>query len=475
MPPTALFIFRRDLRLEDNTALSAAIQDGYRVLGCFVFPPDQILPKKNPYFSNAAVQFMCESIESLSKQMDDKLLLIHEDHSDALNDIYDAQPFDAVYFNEDYSVYAKKRDAIIRTWCEKRSIKCVTREDYGLLPLHEGLVDEVTLKPYKVLSQFYKKVQREYDIRRPSSLGESKIKHALLRPVKQFLPSSEVSKFYQKNPAAALHGGRDAAMRRLATLGNLQDYKIARDFPAQHKTTLLSPYIKFGVLSIREVYWAIRELLGKDHALIRELVFRDFYMKIYALQPELQRGKALHDALDRNIPWSYDKKVFHAWSRGVTGFPIVDAGMRELNTTGHQHNRVRMICSSVLTKYFIIDWRWGLKYYYTHLLDADIFSNTAGWGFSSSTGPDAVPFFRAPFNPFIQSKKFDRDAEYIKHWIPELADVQPSDIHKWYDPIVRAKYDTNYIAPIVDYKEASKRAIKVFKDAFVKAKQETKA
>lgn len=466
----ALFLFRRDLRLEDNTALLAAIQDGYKIIPCFVFPPEQILPDKNPYFSNAAVQFMCESLEDLSKRMDDKLVFLHENHIEALEHIHRALPFDAVYFNEDYSVYARKRDATIRTWCDKRSIKCVTHEDYGLLPLYDGLLDKETMRPYKVLSQFYKKIQNTYEIRPPSSISLSKIKQALV-DIHLSTDVRSFRKFYVENPEVALRGGRAAAERRLSALRDLKDYKTARDFPALKKTTLLSPYIKFGVLSIREVYWAIRNALGKDHALIRELVFRDFYLKIYALQPELQRGKALHDALDKNIPWSYDKKVFKAWTQGRTGFPIVDAGMRELNATGHQHNRVRMICSSVLTKYFLIDWRWGLKYFYTHLIDADIFSNTAGWGFSSSTGPDAVPYFRAPFNPFIQSKKFDPNAAYIKQWVPELKDVAPKDIHKWFDPAVRAKYQVTYPAPIIDHKEASHRAIKVFKEAFIRAKK----
>jgi len=469
---TALFLFRRDLRVVDNTSLLAAIRDGYRILGAFVFPPEQILPDKNPYFSNAAVQFMCESLEDLSRELDHKLAFLHTDHIDALERIYASHPFDAVYFNEDYSVYARKRDATIQAWCKKRDIPCVTHEDYGLLPLMDGLLDAAEHRPYKVLAQFYKRVQKDHEIRRPDT---TQVKAAFVAirhpPAKSLLRIAEIHKFYVANPQAALHGGRTAAKKRLALLGDLKDYKVARDFPAKQKTTLLSPYLKFGCVSVREVYWAIAETLGKEHALIRELVFRDFYLKIYALIPGLQRGTALHDALDRSIPWSYDTKVFRAWTEGRTGFPIVDAGMRELNATGHQHNRIRMICSSVLTKYFLIDWRWGLKYYYTHLVDADIFSNTAGWGFSSSTGPDAVPYFRAPFNPFIQSKEFDPDAEYIKRWLPELADVSVANIHKWFDAGVRAKAASTYPAPIMDYKEASARAISVFKSAFIQSKK----
>jgi deoxyribodipyrimidine photo-lyase len=283
---------------------------------------------------------------------------------------------------------------------------------------------------------------------------------------------TNLSQFYNLNPSLAIRGGRSNALKMtLRNMKAFKDYHKERDFPALQKTTRMSPHLKFGTVSIREMYWAIRDTLGKDHGLIRELVFRDFYLKIYALRPELQRGVALLDTFDKQVPWKYDKRLFEAWKQGRTGYPMVDAAMQELNVTGHQHNRMRMLCSSVLTKYFLIDWRWGLKYYYTQLVDADVFSNTAGWGFSSSTGADAVPYFRAPFNPFIQSQKFDPDAQYIKRWIPALADVATKDIHKWFDPAIRAKYpaDIGYPAPVMDHKEASNRAMQVFKDAAASA------
>jgi deoxyribodipyrimidine photo-lyase len=194
-------------------------------------------------------------------------------------------------------------------------------------------------------------------------------------------------------------------------------------------------------------------------------------MKIYGLKPELQRGKALHDALDKAIPWSYDKGEFKKWCEGKTGFPIVDAGMRQLNTIGWQHNRVRMITSNILTKYLLIDWRWGERYFAQQLVDYDPASNAMGWQWSASVGPDAVPYFRAPFNPYIQSKKFDTDCEYIKKWVPELKEVDPKDIHKWDDEKVRTKYPTiSYPAPLVVQKEASRRAVKIYKEAFEKSK-----
>jgi deoxyribodipyrimidine photo-lyase len=226
-------------------------------------------------------------------------------------------------------------------------------------------------------------------------------------------------------------------------------------------------------VSVREVYWACVGAFGtRDHPLIRELMFREFYMKIYALRPELQRGTAYQRALDERIPWVYDKTTFNSWANGMTGFPLVDAGMRQLLKEGWCHNRVRMLVASVATKYLLLDWRDCARYFYTKLVDADTFSNTAGWGWASSTGVDATLYFRAPFNPFIQSRKFDKDAAYIKEYIPELKDVATKDIHTWFDPTVRAKYaNIKYPAPIIDHKEASARALKVFKQAAAASKQ----
>jgi len=468
----AVFLFQRDLRLEDNTTLIKAIQDGYKIIPVFIFTPEQIDSSKNEYFSNPSVQFMCESLVDLNKQLakvDTHLNMFYGTHVNVLKKIYKAHPFKAFYSNQDYSVYAKERDSTIEKWCGTKQIDFIQNEDYGLLPLKEGLVDNE--RPYMVLSQFYKKILKEIPIKHVATFKHTKT-HYLSQTFKDSLPFSKIETFYQENHNLAIRGGRTNALVGLKHLKDLKDYEEKRDFPALAKTSKMSPHLKFGTVSIREMYWEIVKLFGKEHGLIRELVFRDFYLKIYTFHPELQRGKALHDKLDKSIKWSYDKDVFTKWSEGLTGYPLVDAGMRELNETGHQHNRIRMLCASVLTKYLLIDWRWGLKYYYTHLVDADIYSNTAGWGFASSTGPDAVPYFRPPFNPFIQSYKFDKDAVYIKKWVPELEGVSSKDIHKWFDPKVREKYtDVKYPAPIIDHKEASSRALTIFKEAFIQSKK----
>lgn len=464
----ALFLFHRDFRLEDNTSLLQAIRDGYQVLPVFIFPPEQIEPKKNAYFSHPSVQFMCESLVDLDQQLQalgSRMHLFRGKNVAMLASIHKETPLDAIYCNQDYSKYATDRDQEIQAWCTSKGISCVMKEDYGLVPLHEGLLEEN--RPYLVLAQYYKRLMNKHTIREVDTF-RFKETHFTKHTYPKEFSIGRISTLYHPTPQLAIRGGRTLGKKMLHRIQELKDYQEKRDYPALQKTTRASPHLKFGTVSVREMYWTIERLFGKQHGLIRELVFRDFYMKIYALRPELQRGVALYDALDKKIPWSYNQSHFRAWTEGNTGYPLVDAGMRELNATGHQHNRVRMLCGSVLTKYLLIDWRWGLKYFYTHLVDADIYSNTAGWGFVSSTGPDGVPYFRAPFNPFIQSYKFDREAIYIKKWVPELQDVDPKDIHRWYDPAIREKYTqvSSYPAPIIDHKEASARALRTFKKAF---------
>lgn len=472
----SIFIFHRDLRLYDNTSLIALCEKGYPVIPIFVFTPEQINQKKNEYFSHPSVQFMCESLVDLDYQFakyKSRLSCYEGNTLSIIQDICKSPNLSvkAIGWNQDYSVFAEERDSPIRIWCTKEQIELVIKEDYGLLPLKEGLLPG-TNKPYMVLSQFFNRILKD-DTIPPINPYKFKTDHFIKRAKFSHLQNVEVQlsqldRYYTPTPQLAIHGGRSLGLQILDRIkaGEYKQYDKERDFPSLHKTTRASPHLKFGTISIREMYWTIRESYGKKHSLIRELVFRDFYLKIYATYPELQRGKALRYELDKLIPWKYDEKLINAWKEGRTGYPLVDAGMRELNTTGHQHNRIRMLCSSVLTKYFLVDWRIGLKYYYQHLVDADIYSNTAGWGFSSSTGPDAVPYFRAPFNPFIQSKKFDKDASYIYQWVPELKGVSPSDIHKWDDPKIRAKYPTiQYPVPIIDHKEASARAVKIYRDA----------
>jgi deoxyribodipyrimidine photo-lyase len=471
MTVTSLFLFHRDLRLADNTALLQAFTESDRVILAFIFPPEQIDPVRNPYFSHPAVQFMCESLIELRSEFHGKIgvHVFKGDNVATLEQIKRHVSFQSMYQNEDYSVYAQKRDAEIRKWCGRNSVEYKSAEDYGLFPFKEGLVEDADgQRPYTVLAQFYNRYLKDLDVRKTAKFKQDWKDRIIGDRIPNELSDSDIRQLYRENPDIAERAGRREGLQIIGRLKKFNDYKDTRDFPAlEDGTTRVSAHLKFGTISVREFYWACVRAFGtRDHPLIRELIFREFYMKIYASRPELQRGTAFHNDLDKHIPWRYVKKDMEAWRQGRTGFPLVDAGMRQLNTINWCHNRVRMLVASVATKYLLLDWRECARWFYTKLVDADTFSNTAGWGWASSTGVDATLYFRAPFNPFIQSKKFDKDCSYIKRYVPELRDVPATDIHKWYDPKVRAKYPSiAYPAPIVDYKEASARAIRVFKEA----------
>lgn len=477
----AVFLFHRDLRIEDNLALHAALTNPAitELLPIFIFTTEQIDPRKNAYFSHNAVQFMCESLTDLQEQFNtinhaSALHIFYGDTIQILTQLHKVYPFQCLYFNQDHSYYAKRRDVLIQKWCYTNNITMETREDYTLSSLQEGLVDSQTQRPYVVLSQFYNRYLKELYKTIPNPLDNASIKpylHKLASPSLskslQRLPVNKLMDFYAFNPSIAVRGGRQNGLKLIATnrLQQLADYKTLREFPAnENGTSHLSAHIKFGTISIREVYYAMFHVFQtRDHPLIRELMFREFYTKIYGLRPQLQRKEAFLNKVDQQIPWIYDKRLEKAWQNGVTGFPLADAGMRQLNATGYTHGRVRMIQGSVATRYLLLDWRNCMKYYATKLVDIDPMINAASWQWVSATGVDAKPF-RAPFNPFTQSKKFDPHAEYIYRWIPELRNVPAKDIHKWYDPTIRAKYpDVSYPAPIIDFQLASKRAIAVTK------------
>lgn len=472
-PQSAVFLFHRDLRLRDNSALiKLALAHEYQIIPVFILDPAQIDRKKNEFFSNPAVQFMCESLADLDDQLKalgSHLHILRGETSKAISQLHKEIGFSAIAWNEDISAFAKERDSTISKWAEHNRVNVITsRSDFYLTDTNEGLGPSG--EPYKVLAAFWKWFLKNKTVPQVNihafKAGDFSSEH-----VKNTVAIDDLKAYYTSIPLLALHGGRKLGLQRLNHIASLKDYAEERDFPAKtESTSRLSPYLKFGCVSVREVYHKARSELGRDHPFVRELVFRDFYAKIYSQSAELQRGKtAVTSALDDKLNWlspssTSASRLWKSWMDGTTGFPLVDAGMRELNATGHQHNRVRMLCASVLTKYMWIDWRAGLKYYYTHLVDADIFSNTAGWGFVSSTGIDAVPYFRAPFNPFTQSKKFDPEAEYIKRWVPELKDVPAKDIHKW--DVSYKKYEgLQYPPPILDYKKASGAAVKKYREA----------
>jgi deoxyribodipyrimidine photo-lyase len=449
----AVFLFHRDLRIKDNTALNMALQREQHIFPVFICDPAQIDRKRNDYFSNNACQFMCESLQEIPN-----LNIFAGDTVDVLDRL---PKFSRLYQNKDLSKFALERDERIMRFCRSRKIEFVTDEDYSLFPKDFFVSGNKRKHPYLVFAPFYKLCLRCIaDIRRP--VYRTKKSVFLLAPNSDSIKILE--QFYDFNPELAQRGGRKNAEKLLKRITVFKSYGNTRDFPGLPLgTTKASAHLKFGTMSIREMFWTCVDVLGKSHALVRELLFREFYFHIYAHDPALQRGVAVYPALDRGVRWSADVKIICAWKSGKTGFPLVDAGMREMNSTGWMHNRCRMIVANFLAKLCGIDWRIGMQYFYTRLVDCDAFSNSAGWQWCASVGADAQPAFRV-FNPFIQSYKFDRKAIYMKRWIPEIQEIDPKDIHNWNDATVREKYpDVMYPAPCVHYATSAAAARKRYK------------
>ena len=422
-----VFIFRRDFRIHDNLALNRLVSEcgNKGVYPIFIFNPKQIYAKNNEYFSNNCVQFMIESLDELEKDI--HVNYYENDDIEVLTKISKKYKIKSIAYNKDYSPFAIKRDSIIAEWAAAAGIRIITEEDYTLYPM--GTILNNKGDPYQVFTPFYKK-SLLIKVKTPEPLVVKSIN--VIKDIKAF----DKHKYYVSNDDISVRGGRDKALERFKKV--MTDYATTRDYPAQDKTTRLSAYIKFGCVSIREVYYNY----NKVKELQRELLWREFYANILYYFPYVLGNsfKAQYD----NVKWTNNKEWFKRWCNGTTGYLLVDAGMAQLNKTGWMHNRLRMITAMFLTKDLLIDWRWGEKYFATKLVDYDPASNNGGWQWSASTGTDSQPYFRI-FNPELQLKRYDKNYEYIRTWIPN--------------------YEMDAIGKIVDHKDRSAIAIKEFKRA----------
>jgi deoxyribodipyrimidine photo-lyase len=258
-----------------------------------------------------------------------------------------------------------------------------------------------------------------------------------------------------------LVGGRTSALERLKQVKHFKEYDSTRNDLTQN-TTMLSAYLKYGCVSVREVYSVMLKQFSKSHPLIRQLVWRDFYIHLLDAFPRVLKGKSLKEKYDA-IKWENNRSLFNAWKRGETGYPIVDANMRMLNKVGYMHNRGRLIVASFLVKTLLVDWRWGEKYFAQQLIDYDPAANNGNWQWVSGSGADSQPYFRI-FNPWSQSAKHDVDAEFIKEWIPELETVEPKHIHQWDKWCEDERYKgIKYPDPIVDYSAMRNKTLALYK------------
>jgi len=452
-----LFIFRRDLRIIDNNGLNLLNEKCKNIFAIFIFTPEQV-GSGNKYKSDNAVQFMIESLEDLASQiskMGGKLYTFYGHNDKVISDCIKVWNIDIVCFNLDITPYAKERDTKIIKMCEH--MKTYVMYDYDYYLHQPGTIVNGSGEPYQKFTPYYETCLKK-KVEPPANMRKIHFKRSETDIANQISLEQAMKKFTHLNPDILVRGGRPEAIKTLKTAMRTQTHYVKTHNELNKQTTLLSAYIKFGCISIREVYKTLRS----KPAIIRQLIWRDFYANILYSFPHVL-GHAMKQKYNK-IHWHHNNNWFKKWCDGETGFPIVDAGMRQLNTSGYMHNRARLIVASFLTKTLLIDWREGEKYFATMLTDYDPASNNGNWQWTASTGADSQPYFRI-FNPWEQTKEWDPDCEYIKKWIPELDDVSEKDILNWETEWNNHK-DIKYPKPMVDYKKQKDLALKMLGAAF---------
>ncbi|AEV34494.1 deoxyribodipyrimidine photolyase [Owenweeksia hongkongensis DSM 17368] len=426
-----IFWFRRDLRLNDNAGLYRALTSGLKVLPVFIFDTD-ILDELDDK-KDARVHFIWQEVKSIKKTLEEKhgtsLLVKHGSPLKIFKDLVSEFPVAEVFTNRDYEPSAKERDKAVYEFLKSKDIVFKGFKDQVIFDKSEVMKEDGT--PYEVFTPYMKKYK-------------SQLKPFYLKsyPVKKY-----ISNFYKCEPFdnislsdLSFEKSNVEFPDRNFDKETIRSYHENRDFPAKKGTTRLSLHLRFGTISIRKLARLARK---ENDKFFNELIWRDFYQMILYHFP-----KSVNEAFKKKydaIKWENNEEHFKKWCEGKTGYPLVDAGMRELNETDFMHNRVRMVVASFLTKHLLIDWRWGEAYFAVKLLDYDQASNIGGWQWAAGCGVDAAPYFRV-FNPELQLKKFDPENEYVKKWVPE-----------WSTP--------EYPEPIVEHKFARERALSRYKEA----------
>jgi deoxyribodipyrimidine photo-lyase len=403
---------------------------------------------------------MIESLAELSKEIHlagGELCLFYGKTNTILKDLVKTHKIDAVFFNRDYSPYAKARDESVADLCNTMHIECITSSDYYLY--EPGSVKTGGGSYYKKFTPFYDLVLKK-KVDTPININKHKLKSTTIDFDYQITLEYARNTFYKHDDNIIVNGGRTNSIIQLRQTGQTQyHYKDTRNNLSTN-TSLLSAYIKFGCVSIREVYHAIKKQFGLYHGILRELIWREFFVHVLFAYPEVV-GQS-YQTKYRGLKWHESSMDLKRWKDGKTGFPIVDACMRQLNQTGYMHNRGRMTVASFLIKTLLMDWRLGEAYFAQRLTDYDLASNNGNWQGISGTGVDMKPYFR-DMNPWIQQQKYDVDAEFIKKWVPELAEVDTRDIHRWNISCEDSKYKTvNYPKPMVDFQEQTDLMLKMY-------------
>ncbi len=424
----SIFWMRRDLRLTDNAALWMALKSGYPVLVIFIFDRD-ILDKLSTK-RDARVLFIHQELERVKKELEQlgsSLKTFYSTPLVAFKELFSEFDVKSVFANRDYESYAQKRDREIFDFLKLRNAAFKGAKDHVIFEKEEVLKDDG--KPYTVFTPFSKK-------------WKAKLNDYYLKPY----PNEKYWINFLKCPQLQMHTLDEMGFQkfefnfplRSANVEVIAGYEKTRDIPSILGTTRLSLHLRFGTISIRQLS---KLAMQTSEKWLNELIWRDFYQMILFHFPHSENA-AFKPIYDR-IGWVNNPEHFAKWCEGKTGYPIVDAGMRELNETGFMHNRVRMIVASFLTKHLLTDWRWGEKYFAEKLLDFELASNVGGWQWAAGSGCDAAPYFRI-FNPQSQTEKFDPDFKYIKQWVKEFGTM-------------------SYPPPIVDHKFARERCLATYK------------
>jgi len=453
-----LFIFRRDFRIIDNKGLNLLAEYCKHVYTIFIFTPEQV-GSGNNYKSDNAVQFMIESLQDLASQISKsggQLITLYGHNNKVVEDCIKSLNIEIVCFNTDITPYAKERDAKLVSLCENRlETFVICDNDYYL---HQpGTIVNGSGEPYQKFTPYYETCLKK-KVDAPAAKKKIPFAKSSAHIANKISLSQALTKFTHVNPNILVHGGRTNAIKQLHIAAkNIKTYSRTHN-DLEKSTSELSAYIKFGCISVREVYKAFRT----KHDFIRQLIWRDFYAGILYSFPRVL-GHALKQKYN-GIKWHHSERWFSRWCKGETGFPVVDAGMRQLNATGYMHNRARLIVASFLVKTLLIDWRKGEEYFASKLTDYDVASNNGNWQWIASSGADSQPYFRI-FNPWEQAKNYDPDCNYIKKWVPELEEVPVKDILRW-DTEWNKYKESGYFEPMVDYVEQKEKALKILASVF---------
>ena len=429
--------FRRDLRLQDNAALYHALKSGFPVLPIFIFDINilnELKDKDSVLTTDNRVAFIHQEITRLKNELQalgSDLLVFYGKPIDVWKEIIQQYAIRKVFTNHDYEPYATERDAQLNSWLQEQQIEFLTYKDQVIFEKDEVTKDDG--KPYTVYTPYSKK-------------WKLKLNDFYLKSYPTEKYTANFFKIKNCTPCISLHEmgfSMDAIDFPVRTVNDsiMQQYAETRDIPSIRGTSRISVHLRFGTVSIREL--ARQSIAAKGEKYLNELIWRDFYMMILHHFPKVVT-QSFNEKYDK-IKWRNNEVEYKAWCDGKTGYPIVDAGMRELNATGFMHNRVRMIVASFLTKHLLIDWRLGEAYFAKKLLDYDLSANNGGWQWAAGTGVDAAPYFRV-FNPRLQTEKFDKELKYIRTWIPELDSFE-------------------YPKPIVEHAFARDRCLAAYKEA----------